>query len=78
MIPRRYQSLLFAFFMALFMSFLMSLVITVFNIGLPPEFFERWMHAWLFAFVIAFPLVIIFAPTVRKLVSWLTQQPNAS
>ena len=36
-------------------------------------FATRWGHAWVAAFAIAFPLVSILAPRVRKLVDRVTE-----
>lgn len=69
MIDPKYQNIVFAFFMALLMSFLMSLVISLFNVGLVDNILGIWMRAWGFAFVIAFPSVVIVTPAVRRLVS---------
>ncbi|MBU1437236.1 MAG: DUF2798 domain-containing protein [Gammaproteobacteria bacterium] len=74
MIHPKYQSVVFAFFMALLMSCLMSLVITVHNIGLVPNILYIWLDAWAFAFVVAFPAVMLVAPVVRKLVVKLIRQ----
>ena len=71
MFPQKFQPVLTAFFMALFMSFLMSAVISFFNIGLPENFIAIWMKAWFMAFIVAFPIVMFVAPTVRKVVSLL-------
>ncbi|WP_321324165.1 DUF2798 domain-containing protein [Thiomicrorhabdus sp.] len=50
------------------MSFLMSAIITFFNVGIPHNFFHMWMKAWFMAFIVAFPIVTFVAPSVRKLV----------
>lgn len=73
MIHPKYQSVVFAFFMALLMSCLMSLVITVHNIGLVPNILWIWLDAWAFAFLVAFPAVMLVAPVVRKLVAKLVR-----
>lgn len=69
MIDKKYQHIVFAFFMALLMSCLMSLVISLFNVGLVSNIINIWLKAWGFAFVIAFPAVIIVSPAVRRLVA---------
>lgn len=68
MINRKYQRIVFAFFMALLMSCIMSFVITVFNIGFVKNVVTIWLKAWGFAFVVAFPTVLTVAPVVQKLV----------
>ena len=75
MIHPKYQSVVFAFFMALLMSCLMSLVITVYNMGLVPDILWIWLNAWAFAFVVAFPAVLLVAPLVRKIVARLVHTP---
>ena len=47
----------------------MSLVIRIFNVGLVFNILSIWLKAWIFAFVIAFPAVVLVTPVVRKLVS---------
>nr|WP_286235914.1 DUF2798 domain-containing protein [Thalassotalea sediminis] len=59
--------------MALFMSGFMSLVISIFNIGLVENILSVWLTAWLFAFCVAFPTVIFVAPIVHKLTNKLVR-----
>jgi hypothetical protein len=66
-IDKKYQSLVFAFFMALLMSCIMSFVVSVFNVGLVNDIVHIWLKAWGFAFIVAFPTVTLVAPVVRKL-----------
>lgn len=74
MIPAKYQRFVFAFFMALFMSGFMSLVISLFNVGLVNDIALIWLRAWGFAFVVAFPTVVIVAPMVQKLTAKVVRQ----
>ena len=69
MIPNKYYSYVFSFFMALLMSCLMSFVITTFNVGLIEGLAFIWLKSWLFAFVVAFPSVLLVSPIVRTLVN---------
>jgi hypothetical protein len=68
MIDRKYQKIVFAFFMALLMSCVMSFVITLFNVGFISNLVSVWLKAWAFAFVVAFPTISVVAPLVQKLV----------
>ena len=54
--------------MALLMSCVMSLIISIFNVGFVDDILYIWLKAWTFAFAVAFPTVIVVAPVVRKLV----------
>jgi len=59
----------FSFFMALFMSCIMSFVISVFNVGIVDDILIIWLKSWSFAFIVAFPAVLMVAPIVRKIVA---------
>jgi len=69
MISRKYQQIVFSFAMALLMSGIMSFVISIFNVGMVANIVTIWLQAWGFAFVVAFPTIIIVSPVVHKLVS---------
>ena len=69
MIPKQYTAQVFAFFMALLMSGIMSFVISAFNIGWAEGILIIWLHAWMLAFVVAFPTIMVVSPLVRKLVA---------
>ncbi|MDX1757484.1 MAG: DUF2798 domain-containing protein [Marinobacter sp.] len=69
MIPVKYASYVFSFFMSLSMSGIMSLVISGFNVGWGDHLVTIWLEAWVFAFVVAFPTIIVVTPLVRKLVT---------
>jgi uncharacterized membrane protein YjjB (DUF3815 family) len=77
MISRKYQRVVFSFFMALLMSGIMSFVISVFNVGLVSNIISIWLQAWSFAFVVAFPTILVVAPLVHKLVAMVLQDEEA-
>ncbi|PCJ86328.1 MAG: hypothetical protein COA54_09120 [Thiotrichaceae bacterium] len=74
MINKKHQSLVFAFFMAMLMSCLMSFIINIFNVGFINNTLTVWLKAWGFAFVIAFPTVILISPTISKLVNLVIKE----
>ncbi len=71
-IPRRHAGTLLAFFTSLFMSCLMSLVVTLRNVGFVGEVWRLWLEAFPVAFAIAFPLVLVVLPLARRLVERVT------
>ncbi|HDY84665.1 hypothetical protein LCGC14_0724420 [marine sediment metagenome] len=77
MINPKHKKLVFAFFMALMMSCLMSFVITIFNIGLHNGGILLWLKAWCFAFVVAFPAITLVAPIANKLTLHITKQTQS-
>jgi hypothetical protein len=78
MISRKYHKIVFSFFMALLMSCIMSFVISLFNVGMVANIITIWLQAWGFAFVVAFPVVIIISPLVHKLVSIVLHEDTDS
>ena len=75
MFDPKYAQLIFSCLMALFMSCIMSLVITLYNVGLVEGIVVIWLKAWLFAFAVALPVINLVAPIVR-LVKPLVKQPH--
>lgn len=56
--------------MPLLLSGLMSGSISAFNLllnkGLVHNFFQLWLKSWSLSWLIAFPLIMVFLPLVRK------------
>ncbi len=69
MIPARYGNIVFAFYMSLIMSNVMSLFISLINVGFIEGIVGIWLRAWGLAFVVAFPTVVLVTPLVRRLVA---------
>ena len=59
--------------MSLMMSFLMSGVITFINLGFVDHFVMLWFKAFIRAFLVAFPCVLLLVPVVRKIVGKLVE-----
>ncbi len=72
---QRHAPTLLALFTSLFMSLLMSGVITLINLGAVEGFFLIWMRAFVMAFAIAFPAILLVLPLARRLVHLLTTEP---
>lgn len=58
--------------MVAIMSFVMSLALSILNLGLPPNFLEIWARAYAIAFVIAFPAAFAATRIAEKVVARLT------
>jgi len=46
----------------------MSLVVSILNMGLVNNIVFIWLGAWVVAFLVTFPAIVLVAPIVRKLV----------
>jgi hypothetical protein len=67
MVSAKYLHQIQALLLSGFMSFIMSGAITLINLGLVDNFLIIWLHAWLVAYAIAFPSVLLVFPFARKL-----------
>ncbi|MFT7861083.1 MAG: DUF2798 domain-containing protein [Sulfurimonas sp.] len=67
MISEKYLHYVQTLLLSGFMSFIMSGAISFINLGLVEHFFMIWIHAWLVAYAIAFPTILVVFPFARKL-----------
>jgi hypothetical protein len=67
MVSVKYLHQVQALLLSGFMSFIMSGAISLINVGLVTNFLSIWLHAWLVAYAIAFPSVLLVFPIARKL-----------
>lgn len=68
----KYADVLFKLFLSLVMTTIMSVVITLTNIGFKPDFFYKWPMAYAVGFVISFPSILIAVPVAKRIVKRLT------
>ena len=71
MIPKKYEMVLFAFLMSLFMAGFMSFIVTLINIGFVNGLVWKWLEAYWKAFLVAFPTIMVVVPQVKKIVGKL-------
>ncbi len=73
MLPSRFAPVLFGFLLSGIMSCIVTLVATVKNMGLSTETVPAWLAAWGFGWPVAFCVVLVVAPQVRRLVTKLVK-----
>ncbi|MGK6312366.1 DUF2798 domain-containing protein [Neorhizobium sp. DT-125] len=59
--------------LSILMTFVVSGVATVNNLGFAPEFAPSWMSAWAVSWVIAFPTLLVALPITRRIVQALVK-----
>ena len=74
-IPKRYEAIAFGLLLSCLMSLLVSGFATLMALGLSPEFPLHWLKAWLPSWALAFPVVLVVAPFVRRVLSRIVIQP---
>lgn len=75
-IPARFTWLVMPAVLALLMTFVVSGISTVRAIGLAPDFFGKWMSAWLISYIVAFPTLLMVQPVVKRIVSAIVAPPG--
>lgn len=68
MIPKKYGPMLFSLILSGAMSLLVSGIATLRTVGMTDDVINLWAGAWLAAWVVAFPAVMVVSPFARKLV----------
>ena len=68
--------------MPLFLSGLMSGSLSCFNLfmnrGLMQGFVEKWLATWAMSWLVAYPLILIFIPLVKRLLMLIIHVPEKS
>lgn len=71
-----------AWIMPLILSGLMSASLSCFNMwmysGFFEGFFQAWLNSWALSWVVAYPLILIFLPLVRKFLLLIIAAPPAN
>ncbi len=68
--------LVFSLLMGAMMIFVMTLVITLVNVGYSDVFLATWMKAFVIAYVVGVPVIFFLAPVARKLTAGLVGAPQ--
>ncbi|WNY29174.1 hypothetical protein MmiEs2_13970 [Methanimicrococcus stummii] len=70
------KRLLSGFLMAITMSFCMSLVMTLVNVGPTSAFPFLWMRGWFIGFCVAFPLSMFLPKYIQKISGKILKNKN--
>jgi hypothetical protein len=74
-LPNRLSPVLFGLFLTFLMTAVVSLIATVLAIGFVPGMGERWIVSWMTSWAVAFPAILVFGPVVRRFVARLVEPP---
>ena len=72
-LPARYGSLVMPLLLSILMTCIVSLVSTFKGIGMSPQFASKWLAAWGVSWLIAFPVLLLVLPIVRKVTAALVR-----
>ncbi|MEK0164336.1 DUF2798 domain-containing protein [Phaeobacter sp. JH20_36] len=76
MLPARFAPILFGLILSGIMSCIVTGVATLKAVGLSSEAPGLWMAAWSFGWPVAFGVVLVVAPAVRRMVAWMVKPPQ--
>lgn len=68
-LPKRYEQIAFGLLLSGMMSFIVSGLATFLGLGLSADFLFHWIKAWLPSWAFAFPVVLVVAPFVRRILA---------
>jgi Protein of unknown function (DUF2798) len=77
-IPKRFAPLLFPLLLSGFMTFLITGISMTRVLGFdtlvkdPGNFLQIWMKAYVSSWLVAYPILLLVIPVVRRVVDWLT------
>lgn len=66
-LPARSAAIVIPFLLSLLMSVVVSAISTLRSAGWTPDVLHLWLGAWMLSWAVAFPLVVVLLPTVRRL-----------
>ncbi len=75
-LPARYIAIVTPLILSVLMTFIVSFISTVKNLGIRPELPHNWMMAWGLSWLVAFPTLLLVLPAVRRIVGWLCEPPS--
>lgn len=67
----------FAFLTGIVTTGSVSFTVVLINLGITEAFWRIWLKSWLLAHVVAFPLILIVAPLIQRLVDFLFRERAA-
>jgi hypothetical protein len=77
-VPKRFAPFLFPLLLSGFMTFLITGISMTRVLGInslvndPGNFLQIWMKAYLSSWLVAYPILLLVIPFVRRVVDWLT------
>lgn len=75
-LPARFAPIVTPLLLSLLMTCLVSLIATIRSVGLTPAVLHLWPGSWALSWLVAFPLMLMVMPVVKRLTSALVDLPE--
>lgn len=72
------QRIAFAFLTATVTTAIVSFTVVLINVGLAEPFLRVWFKSWFLADIVAFPVILIGSPLIKRFVDFLFEAGTAS
>lgn len=72
-LPHRHAPFMTSLLLSVFMCAFVSLVATIKSEGVSADLPGAWLAAWGISWLLAFPVVLIVMPVVRRIVAYICQ-----
>ncbi|WP_298210490.1 DUF2798 domain-containing protein [Acidovorax sp.] len=72
-LPARYAGTVMPLILSVLMTCVVSLISTLRGVGWGPHFLNVWPSAWALSWLVAFPVLLLVLPIVRKLTALVVQ-----
>lgn len=80
-VPKRFAPFLFPLILSGFMTFLITGISITRVLGIdtlvndPGNFLQTWMKAYVSSWLVAYPILLLVIPMVRRVVDWIIIDP---
>jgi len=75
-LPARWLPIVMPLLLSLKMTFVVSGIATLKSLGFVEGFVGKWMAAWGLSWVVAFPVLLVMMPLVRRVASLIVETPG--
>jgi hypothetical protein len=75
-LPARTLPVVMPLILSLKMTFVVSGIATLKSLGLVDGFVAKWMGAWGLSWAVAFPVLLVMMPLVRRIVGLIVETPG--
>ncbi|MCY6413426.1 MULTISPECIES: DUF2798 domain-containing protein [Acinetobacter] len=74
-LPAKYAGWIIPLLLSCLMSGTISFINLLMNMGFNTGFINQWLATWMFSWAIAYPVVLVFLPLVRRLTGLIVEMP---
>lgn len=72
-LPRRYAAILTPLLLSLLMTCVESAISIIRSRGFDATALALWPSAWALSWIVAFPVLLVVMPLVRRIVGWIVE-----